>query len=143
LNSTNYNNIPEYYISYNKEHNINKYSFKINNTNILIKYNEVIAIDDNTKYILKYFKDKYNFKNDEIIELQLEYDKCNERIEKIKNQYNEDKKIFKKINEDINNNKITYLDIASFFKEKYDFFINYYNNTDDDNLIKYEKYVNN
>ena len=76
--------IPEYYISYNKEYNINKYSFKIINKSIIIKYNDVIATDDNSNSILQHFQNNYDFKNDEIIELQLELNKCNEKIQQIK-----------------------------------------------------------
>jgi len=77
LKNNNLNNIelPNYYITYNKDYNINKYTFKISNNNLLIYYNDELSIDDNTNEIILYFKKKYNYNKEDLIEMQKELKK--------------------------------------------------------------------
>lgn len=138
---TNYNQIPEYYISYNKEFLINKYLFKIIDNDLIIYFNNEISIDDNTIITINEIKKNFDYFNKEdYIKMKNDLDKYNEIYNTLKNKYTEDKKIFFKIHDEINNNKIQYTNIPEMFIKKYDFFLLNIDKLCDEQLIsQYEK----
>lgn len=136
--------IPEYFISYDKDDYINKYHFKLENKNIYIYHNDIIATDNNTILFVEYFNKKYNFNLNNEIEIQNELNEELKKYDIIKNKFNEDKKIFYKLYNDINNNIITFNDINLIFIKKYNFFIDNINIINDPILInKYEILLSN
>ena len=126
--------LPQYYITYNKDHNINIYLFKILNKNLLVYYNDELSTDEYTEYIISYFKKKYNYNEEDVIEIQKELKKQMEKLKNMKKSYNNDLDTFNKINNDVINNKITLDEINPIFRNKYEFF-----KSSNDNINEYEK----
>ena len=137
LNNNN-NIFPIYYLTYSKDHTINIYLFKILNNNVLIYFNNEFSTDENSIDFISFFKKKYNFNKEDLVQMQKELTKQLEKLKIMNTSYNNDLEIFNKINKDILDNKITEDDINPVFRNKYDFFNT--SNTKDNNIItEYEK----
>ena len=122
--------LPQYYITYNKDHNINIYLFKILNKNLLVYYNDELSTDEYTENIILHFKKKYKYNEDDVIEIQKELKKQMEKLKNIKLSYNNDLDTFNKIDD-----KISSLDeINPIFRNKYEFF-----KSPNNNIAEYEK----
>ena len=126
--------LPQYFITYNKDHNINIYLFKISNKNLFVYYNDELSTDEYTENIILHFKKKYKYNEDDVVEIQKELKKQMDKLKIIKTSYNNDLDTFNKINNDVTNNKITLDEINPIFRNKYEFF-----KSSNDNINEYEK----
>ena len=137
LNNNN-NIFPIYYLTYSIDHTINTYIYKILNNNVLIYLNNEISTDEYSIDFISFFKKKYNYNKEDIIEIQKELNKQLDKLKIINTSYNNDLEIFNKINKDILDNKIDENDINPIFRNKYEFF-NTSNIQDNNIIIEYEK----
>lgn len=126
--------LPQYYITFNKDYNINTYNFKISNNNLLIYYNNELSTDEYTSDIILYFKKKYNYNEEDIVEIQKELKKQTEKLIILEKSFNSDFETFKRINHDVISNNISIDDINQIFKKKYEFFT-----SSNNNIMDYEK----